>query len=70
MGHPQGPLPLQFDKKCAHGILTEVLKQKNLKVWTYDYTVFVIDPQNKKIPHTLETRQTQPRRLPPKTSPR
>jgi hypothetical protein len=27
MGHPQGPTPLQFDNKCAMGILTGVLKQ-------------------------------------------
>ena len=28
MGHPQGPTPMQFDNKCAHGILTGELKQK------------------------------------------
>ena len=28
MGHPQGPTPLQFDNKCAHGILTGEMKQK------------------------------------------
>jgi hypothetical protein len=27
MGHPQGPTPLQFDNKCAMGILTGVLEQ-------------------------------------------
>ena len=32
MGHPQGPPPLQFDNKCAHGILTGLLKQKQSKV--------------------------------------
>ena len=31
MGHPQGPTPLQFDNKCAHGILTGELKQKHSK---------------------------------------
>ena len=31
MGHPQGPTPLKFDNKCAHGILTGVLKQKQSK---------------------------------------
>ena len=31
MGHPQGPTPLQFDNKCAMGILTGVLKQRQSK---------------------------------------
>ena len=31
MGHPQVPTKLQFDNKCAHGILTGVLKQKKSK---------------------------------------
>ena len=31
MGHPQGPTPLQFDNKCAMGILTGVLKQHQSK---------------------------------------
>ena len=31
MGHPQGPAPLQSDNKCAHGILTGLLKQKQSK---------------------------------------
>ena len=30
-GHPQGPTPLQFDNKCARGILTGELKQKHSK---------------------------------------
>ena len=28
MGHPHGPTPLQFDNKCAYGILTGVLEQE------------------------------------------
>ena len=32
MGHPQGPTPMQLDKKYAHGILTGVIKQKQSKV--------------------------------------
>ena len=31
MVHPKGTTPLQFDKKCAHGILTGVIKQKQYK---------------------------------------
>ena len=31
MGHPQGPTQLQFDNKCAHGIITGELKQKQSK---------------------------------------
>ena len=31
MGHPKVPTSLQFDNKCAHGILTGVLKQKQFK---------------------------------------
>ena len=31
MGHPQGPTPLQFDNKCAMGILTGILKQRQSK---------------------------------------
>ena len=31
MGHPHGPTPLQFDNKCAMGILTGVLKQRQSK---------------------------------------
>ena len=44
MGHPQGPTPMKLEKKCAHGILTRVIKKNNIKVWTCDYTGFVIDP--------------------------
>ena len=32
MGHPQVPTPLQFEKKCAHYILTGLIKQKKSKV--------------------------------------
>ena len=31
MVHPHGSTPLKFDNKCAHGILTWVLKQKQPK---------------------------------------
>ena len=31
MGHSQGPTPLQLENKCAHGILTGVIKQKQSK---------------------------------------
>ena len=31
MGHPQGPTPLQFDNKCATGILNDNVKQKMSK---------------------------------------
>ena len=37
MGHPQGPTPLQFDNKCAHGILTGELKQKQFKCMDMRY---------------------------------
>ena len=37
MGHPQGPTPLQFDNKCAHGILTGELKQKQSKCMDMRY---------------------------------
>ena len=45
MGHPQGPTPLQFDNKLAHGILTGVLKQKQSKgvdmrfYWLHDKSI-------------------------------
>jgi hypothetical protein len=31
MGHPQGPTPLQFDNKCAVGILTDTAVQRRSK---------------------------------------
>ena len=31
MGHPQGPTPLQFDNKCATGIINDNVKQKMSK---------------------------------------
>ena len=31
MDHPQGPTPLQFDNKCAMGILISILKQRQSK---------------------------------------
>jgi hypothetical protein len=31
MGHPQGPTPLQFDNKCAVGILTDTVVQRRSK---------------------------------------
>ena len=31
MGHPRGLTPLQFNNKCAHVILTRLLKQKRYK---------------------------------------
>ena len=31
MGNPQEPTPLQLENKCAHSILTGVLKQKQSK---------------------------------------
>ena len=31
MGHPQVPTTLKFDNKCAHYILTGVIKQKQSK---------------------------------------
>ena len=47
MGRPQGPTTFQFDNKCAHEILTEVLKT-NIKVWTCSSTGFMIYPYNRK----------------------
>ena len=31
MGHPQGPTPIQFDNKCATGILTDTVVQRRSK---------------------------------------
>ena len=31
MGHPQGPTPLQFDNKCATGIMNDTVRQKRSK---------------------------------------
>ena len=31
LGHPQGPTPLQFDNKCATGIINDNVKQKMFK---------------------------------------
>ena len=31
LGHQQGPTPIQFDNKCAVGILTDTVKQKRSK---------------------------------------
>jgi hypothetical protein len=31
MGHPQGPTPIQFDNKCATGILTDTVVQSRSK---------------------------------------
>jgi hypothetical protein len=31
MGHPQGPTPIQFDNKCATGILTDIVVQRRSK---------------------------------------
>ena len=31
MGHPQGPTPIQFDNKCATGILTNTIIQRRSK---------------------------------------
>ena len=31
MGHPKVTTPLKSDNKCAHGILTGILKQKQYK---------------------------------------
>ncbi len=31
MGHPQGPTPIQFDNKCATGILTDTVVQRRPK---------------------------------------
>ena len=28
MGHPQGSTPLQFDNKCATGIMNDIVRQK------------------------------------------
>jgi hypothetical protein len=42
MGHPQGPTPLQFDNKCALGILTDTVVQRRSKAmdmrfyWVHD----------------------------------
>ena len=47
MVHTMVPTPMKYDNRCAHGIITGILKQKNLKVWTFDYTGSVIDPKNK-----------------------
>ena len=31
LGHPQGPTPLQFDNKCATGIMNDTVRQKRSK---------------------------------------
>jgi hypothetical protein len=31
LGHPQGPTPLQFDNKCATGLMNDTLRQKRSK---------------------------------------
>ena len=51
MIHPLVPTPLKFGTKCAHGILTGVLKQKNIKVWACDSTGYMIYPLKKQL-HT------------------
>jgi len=38
LGHPQGPTLIQFDNKCAVGILTDTVKQKDQRRCTCDST--------------------------------
>ena len=52
MGHTKGPTPLQFDKKCSHGILTWVLKQKQSKVMEIQFYWICDRYKEQKLFHT------------------